>query len=60
MRPAHVLAAIFTVLSVTTLLFGLAGIFENAPGVWPEGWPTLVVVHALLAGAIGYYAVKTS
>lgn len=60
MRPAHTLTVLFTVVSVTTLILGLLGTFENAPGVWPNGWPTIVVVQALLAGAVGYYAAKTS
>lgn len=60
MRPAATLAALFAVLSVTTFLLGVLGLFEGAPGVWPEGWPVLVVVHALLAGLLGYYVTKTS
>lgn len=60
MRPAATLAGTFATLSVVTLLLGLLGVFENAPGVWPEGWRVLVLVHALLAGSLGYYVVKTS
>lgn len=59
MRPAAKLAALFAVLSVTTLVLGLLGVFADAPGVWPEGWPTLVLVHAVLATLLGYYVAKT-
>lgn len=60
MRPAATLAALFATLSVVTLVLGLLGVFENAPGVWPEGWRVLVLVHAMLAGLLGYYVSKTS
>lgn len=59
MRPAETLTALFATLSVATLALGLLGVFENAPGVWPEGWRVLVVIHALLAGLLGYYVLKT-
>ncbi|QIO24525.1 hypothetical protein [Haloarcula sp. JP-L23] len=60
MRTPTTLATLFAVLSVTTLLLGVLGLLEGAPGVWPEGWPVLVVVHALLAVILGYYVMKTS
>lgn len=60
MRPATTLAALFATLSVATLVLGVLGAFQNAPGVWPEGWPTLVVVHAALAALLGYYVAKTN
>lgn len=59
MRPAKLLAGLFGLLSATTLVLGVAGVFDNAPGVWPEGWPTLVVLHAVLAVLLGYYVLKT-
>ncbi|WP_114577230.1 hypothetical protein [Saliphagus sp. LR7] len=59
MRPAATLTGLFAVLSVTTLVLGVLGAFENAPGVWPEGWPVVVIIHALLAGLFGLYTTKT-
>lgn len=60
MRPAASLAALFAVLSATTLVLGALGAFENAPGVWTEGWQTLVVVHGALALLLGYYVTRSS
>lgn len=60
MRSSTTLAILFAALSFTTLFLGILGLFEGAPGIWPEGWPVLVVVHALLAVILGYYIVKTS
>lgn len=59
MRPAAMLTGLFAVLSVTTLVLGVLGVFSNAPGVWPEGWPVVVVIHALLATLFGLYTTKT-
>lgn len=60
MRPAVTLTALFATLAVTTLVLGVLGAFENAPGVWPEGWTILVVVHAVLAVLLSYYVTKTN
>lgn len=59
MRPAALAAVGFASLSVVTLLLGVFGVLDRAPGVWPEAWPTAVVLHAMLALSIGYYVAKT-
>lgn len=60
MRPAAKLAVLFAVLSGATLVLGVLGLFDGAPGVWSTAWQTVVVVHAALAVGIGYYVAKSS